>query len=85
MAEGVNVFSLEDDDYNELFITQVPKDNVDVNKCNDEESGDMFFGVAKDDFQSPCSSLINRNEPTIYSDISDADVFQMDSMPSDDR
>ena len=60
-------FSLEEDDYNGLFVTQ--EANVGVDKG--------FYGnngIINDpsDFQSPCASLIG-NKQNVYSDISDDD------------
>ena len=64
----MEVFSLEEDDCNELFITQsCSGDNNSVNSS----VNDGFSGVLGDpmDFASPCSSLVNAH----YSDISDDD------------
>ena len=52
------LFSLEDDDYEDLFITQ--KSNVDKELVGNDENDDsgMFLGVAKSDFMSLCKSCI---------------------------
>ena len=81
MAEGGAIFSLEEDECNDMFITQEPKDlggdcgNVNIGNFNSDEG--MLLGLSPTDFHSPCSSLINRKESGIYSDISDDEgVFQ---------
>ena len=90
MEDSGDLFSLEDDDYNEMFITQVPKVGNDGNKNSEvlekEVNDGMILGLARDDFQSPCSSLINRKESGIYSDISEAeDDFEMKNLHESDR
>ena len=67
------VFSLEDDDYGDLFITQ--KSNVvqeSIEKDENDDSG-LFLGVAELDFKSPCKKLIPMDglKNAIYSDISE--------------
>ena len=49
----VDVFSLEEDDGNELFITQEPKDLC-VKEDKVDDQSDTFLGVDVMDFQSPC-------------------------------
>ena len=66
-------FSLEDDEYSGLFITQesCENNNDKGNKSDVEE--DTFLGLDLADFQSPCSSFVkgqNSYQPQC-SDISD--------------
>ena len=83
MSEEFGVFSLEDDDYSELFITQESRKS----ENNDEKSGDfkgnvvegMQFGIAEDDFQSSCQSMISDLNNPMYSDISDDENIFEDS------
>ena len=75
MAENLDLFSLEDEDISQLFITQEPKQNVMelLDKSDEEmdmEDSNYFLGVAETDFQSPCRSIFGQAVP-IYSDISD--------------
>ena len=60
----MDVYSLEDDGDNNIFITQEPSD---VNKSNG-------FGILGNpmDFSSPCASLISCRQEQ-YSDVSDDD------------
>ena len=72
-------FSLEDDDVNELFITQTPRESV-VNqlKCTQNVRNYSVFG-GEEDFALLCSSLVDsvKGKQPIYSDISDDDnVFE---------
>ena len=64
----MEVFSLEDDDGNDLFITQESQ----MDKNNRKSEGSSILGDPLD-FQSPCASLIN----THYSDISDDDLMEI--------
>ena len=73
MVSLMEVFSLEDDEARDLFITQTPKeDNLDV-----LDNGNFQFGVDKNDFQSPCVSIVDKCVPH-YSDISE-DEFDIPS------
>ena len=80
IMEDLLLYSLEEDECNELFITRTSsadgynKDKIEMH--NAEDSHKSFLGVAHMDFQSPCSSLVG--EKQMYSDISDAedDIFQ---------
>ena len=68
----MDTFSLEDDDFGDLFITQ-SSSNDNGNTLQEEKDGDTFLGLNQSDFQSPCSSVrsnLNVSE-TQYSDISD--------------
>ena len=63
----MEVYSLEDEDCNDLFITQQsPSDKSD--KISGEMSANKVLNDPMD-FQSPCVSLVGNSQ--IYSDISD--------------
>lgn len=63
----MEVCSLEDEDYSQLFITQSsPKRN------NDKVPKNCIIGEPMD-FGSPCVSLLNPDQQPHYSDISDDD------------
>ena len=73
----MEVFSLEDDECLELFITQSSfqsGDNNNSSKSNGIISDEM-------DFQSPCFSLVNGGNSAVphYSDISDDDFVDLPS------
>ena len=73
-------FSLEENDYSDMFITQEVSDIKD-NNCESDGEMDKFFGLNADDFASPMVSIIDdkKNAPH-YSDISDDDgTFEVDS------
>ena len=66
----MEVFSLEEDDCPELFITQSgssDQNNGSINEYNDSILGDGL------DFKSPCASLVR----PVYSDISEDEDFTM--------
>ena len=65
----MDVFSLEEDDARELFITQTPKEN----DGNDLEEDNFQFGINKSDFASPCVSVVDAVKSNQYSDISEDD------------
>ena len=66
----MDMFSLEEDDASNLFITQESKDYMEV-EGRDEDCGDeIFVGVHPLNFGMPSKLLINPNMPH-YSDISD--------------
>ena len=85
----MDMFSLEDDEeMNNLFITQTPSANSDKIVKNDkgDEDYNMFLGVAENDFQSPCSSLVTKDDSVFkYSDISDDELVGNEkiSVPND--
>ena len=90
MAQGGQIFSLEEDECNDLFITQDPKGfvNAGINlpSSNGDSNDGMLLGLSVNDFQSPCSSLINRKESGIYSDISSDDGdFQCSQVVQNER
>ena len=81
----------DDEDYNELFITQESKedvDNVNVVKFAANNDGDGFqFGVHNLDIASPCVSLVeNRRNISLqdYSDIFDDEYYFEQKMDTAD-
>ena len=72
ICSSMDTFSLEDDDANELFITQTPSKNND---------GVQLIGNLADpmDFSMPCQSLIPASVPKRidFSDISDNEIFEI--------
>ena len=70
------MFSLEDDEGNDMFITQTPStSDGNTQELNNQSGGELFLGIEVDDFQSPCSSLVSKSmKQPIYSDISDDDM-----------
>ena len=79
----MDVFSLEEEEGSELFLTQ------EVRSKEKEDKSDSFCGVDPMNFEEPCRSLVgngtNEFELPYYSDISDED-FEMEnkSTTSDD-
>ena len=71
--------SLEDEDYNELFITQMPSSNLasDFVESDKKEEGCVTEGHADGMRNEECSAFFVAGQP-VYSDISDHDVFQQD-------
>ena len=72
----MDLYSLEDDGGEEMFITQTPRCNMlDNIEMSGNEENEQFLGVNVNDFQSPCSSLVNQGDGhrAIYEDISDDD------------
>ena len=74
----INVFSLEEEeDYNNLFITQESSQSggsVNQQVGANISGNDNFLGLKQSDFMSPCSSLVQQEFN--YSDISDDEVFE---------
>ena len=70
----MDIFSLEEDDGNELFLTQSKSDSADLRNYSQNISilGDPL------DFKSPCASLVSRSQ-TQYSDISEDDFEDIPS------
>ena len=68
----MELFSIEDDDAKELFITQT---------LSVQNDGNNLVGLIGDekDFVSPCVSLVNhhQNNSAHYSDISDNEIFDI--------
>ena len=81
------VFSLEDDDYGDMFITQSggQSDNLcnEVEKSN-KESG-LFLGLEETNFSTPCVSQFKSVHNPVYSDISDDKVFEDIQIPSSQK
>ena len=79
----MDTFSLEDDDYGDMFITQSSKDNVEIVPDDDNSNKELFLGLSKNDFSSPCSSLLKGQSDSNhqYSDISD---YKEESMGHND-
>ena len=73
------IFSLEDTELSQMFITQESNvqdvDMLDRSEDKMDTNEDIFLGNDKGDFASPCVSLINKLELPEYSDISDDDQF----------
>ena len=80
----MDTFSLEDDDYGDMFITQSSKDNDEIVPDDDNSNKELFLGLLKIDFSSPCSSLLKDQSDSShqYSDISD---YEEESMDQNDR
>ena len=76
----LDLFSLEDEDCSQLFITQQPSQKIvnmlDKSDENNDSGNETFLGLSADDFKSPCSSLVTKSVlSNDYSDISDVDEF----------
>ena len=80
-------FSLEDDDYGDMFITQNSKDNIEIVPDDDNSNKELFLGLLKNDFSSPCLSLLKGQSDSShqYSDISDYEEESMDQNDSEPR
>ena len=67
------VFSLEEDDCNELFITQSARELIlDGVQMSQDSEKITIFGINGDDFKSKTPMLINpRGNAAMYEDISD--------------
>ena len=57
----MDIFSLEEDGGDELFLTQTPKDNYgeDMQIVQDGEK-EEFLGVPIGNFAAPCGSIVNQ-------------------------
>ena len=80
MSGFEKLFSLEDDEWSELFITQEPRNNIaEILEKTDEnlqmECG-KFLGTYGNDFALPCTWVVQKGNMPIYSDISDDEDFQ---------
>ena len=72
IMEDSALFSLEDDDANELFITQTPRESLlDQLELTQSDGNNSILGVCGSDFQSPCTSLVTLQQAPMYEDISD--------------
>ena len=66
----MDTFSLEEDEFSELFITQ--ESNRSVSNVSEEENADkLFLGVEEDDFGTLSVSIVRSKEVPHYSDISE--------------
>ena len=72
---GQDIFSLEDDDCNDLFITQESTGCSQLEILSDDSENESFLGLNFQDFSSPNVSVVKGLE-AIYSNISDTDNFQ---------
>ena len=72
------MFSLEDDNYGNMFITQESSKSENLLDELDESDKDsnLFCGVRENDFQSPVVSKVNVIQNPMYSDISEDKVFE---------
>ena len=81
MVGNGDMYSLEDEDCSQLFITQVPKENIAdlCDKCFENMDVDGLFS-ANERIMQPCVSMFAKpkcNVDAIYSDdISDAEDFE---------
>ena len=48
----MDTFSLEDDDYGDMFITQSSKHNIEIVPDDDNSNKELFLGLLKNDFSS---------------------------------
>ena len=80
------MFSLEDDDYGDMFITQTPRnvENSDVNLDNSSDDV-LLLGVEANDFSSQCTSIVKPLRDPQYSDISDTDDLADFDIPSSQK
>ena len=71
----MEVFSLEDEDYGELFITQESKENVEEKPLKMEAEEEKFLGNDPFDFTSPCVSICDGESKykPVCEDISDGE------------
>ena len=83
----MDTFSLEDDDYGDMFITQSSKDNIEIVPDEDNSNKELFLELPKNDFSSPCSSLLKGQSDSNhqYSDISDYEEESMDQNDNEPR
>ena len=78
----MELFSLKDDDFGDLFMTQKDNSNVLNDGINHEEDMEVFLGNSNVDFQSPCVSLVGgaKVNEGMYLDISDFECEKSDTM-----
>ena len=81
------VFSLEDDDYGNMFITQETNNSENlVNKLDKSYDEDrVFLGVNESDFAMPCLSIVKPVLNAMYSDISDDEDIDDFQIPSSQK
>ena len=80
MAGNGDMYSLEDEDCSQLFITQEPKENI-ADLCDKSFQNMDVDGLfsANERIMQPCVSMFAKpksNGDAIYSDISDAEDFK---------
>ena len=78
--EDSGLFSLEEDNANELFIMQTPRENlISYMEVSQSENNCGILGDGSD-FTSPCSSIVHAVKGTgpVYEDISDDESVFME-------
>ena len=89
MDQFEDLFSLEDDDCSQLFITQEPKEKnmelIEINGNQTSNDSGIFLGNPVTDFKSLCVSLSGSNNINIYSDISEDEFDKDSSNPMDNE
>ena len=79
MENFEDLFSLEDDDVSQMFITQEGKEPISelLDKSNDDVDADknIFLGSKVTNFQMPAMSFVQKRNLPEYSDISDDDFM----------
>ena len=75
-------FSLEEDDCNQLFITQECKESIGEEVYDDNYEDTSILGIDGNNFSSPNVSVV-RGLNAVYSDILDSEDFEklMESRP----
>ena len=83
MENFEDLFSLEDDDVSQMFITQEGKEPISelLDKSNDDVDADknIFLGSKVTNFQMPTMSFVQKRNLPEYSDISDDDFMPVAS------
>ena len=79
MENFEDLFSLEDDDVSQMFITQEGKEPISelLDKSNDDVDADknIFPGSKVTNFQMPAMSFVQKRNLPEYLDISDDDFM----------
>ena len=79
MENFEDLFSLEDDDVSQMFITQEGKEPISelLDKGNDDVDADknIFLGSKVNNFQMPAMSFVQKRNLPEYLDISDDDFM----------
>ena len=72
LCKIMDTFSLEEDDYGDLFIMQEVNNGDGKELVKNVDNQDDFLGLNPHDFQSPCESVVGAKlNECHYSDISD--------------
>ena len=81
------MFSLEDDNHGNMFITQESSksENLLDELYESDEDSNLFCGVRENDFQSPVVSKVNVIWNPMYLDISEDKVFEDFHIPSSQK